>query len=704
MRIAPPLGLSGAASAILSFLIALQLSAPAGAAESSTGQDASGASLTEVVVSARKRDERLQDVPAAISALTDDAIEAAGVRSIDDVALLVPNLSIANSQNVGTVFINIRGVGQYRNSEPPVAMIIDGVQISSPNQITQDLYDIERIEVLKGPQGFLYGRNASGGAINIVTKAPGTELEGMVRGTYGNGQDLRADAVLSGPVIQDRLSVRLAASYRDFDGVLNNVTRGEKADFLTDKNFRLRAIAKPHEALSFDLRFSYSSFDGSCCYFIPLEDDHANDFSVPIQADARGAGTRDLHELALKVDYEMPIGTLTSVTAATSVEELFFEDLDWTPLPILTADQDLETRTWSQELRIASPGAQRLRWMAGAFYLHTRRDLETFVDLVDVLRFSVGDIRDDNRAWALFGNLEYDLTERLSLTLGLRYDEDQRQQIDTLQSGLVSRATFDELQPKISLSRRLNERMLGYVSYSSGFRSGGFNATETFGRQYQAEVVESSEIGFKSSWSDGRVVFNAAAFHSKFENLQQYVLDVNSGGQAIVTVPSAMVQGLELELQARPAPRLLMFASLGLQDTKIESELAGFDPDAVGYPPGFTFVGKKVPLVYEWSYALGAQYSARVSQALELTVRGDYSGRGGNFWEANNFDRQDAVHLVNLSATLRNGNFAVSLWAKNLFDEKYFEEFVSREFAGTIFDVAFPAATRRYGITASMRF
>ena len=140
-----------------------------------------GETLGEIVVTARKREEKLQDIPAALSAFSSEAIETANVRSVDDIAMMLPNVSMVNTQNVGTAFINIRGVGQYRNSEPPVAVVIDGLQISSPNQITQDLYDIERIEVLKGPQGFLYGRNASGGAINIVTRQPGNTFEGMVR-------------------------------------------------------------------------------------------------------------------------------------------------------------------------------------------------------------------------------------------------------------------------------------------------------------------------------------------------------------------------------------------------------------------------------------------------------------------------------------------------------------------------------------------
>lgn len=673
------------------------------AAPSAVAEEADGL-VDEIVVTARKREEKLQDVPAAITAFSARAIGDAGVANVSDVTLLVPNLSIANTQNMGTVFINIRGVGQYRNSEPPVAMVIDGVQITSPNQITQDLYDIERIEVLKGPQGSLYGRNASGGAINIVTRQPTNEFEGLVRATYANGEDWRGQAVLSGPIIPDKLLFRVAGSYRDTAGLLRNVTLDRKVDFLEDRNLRLRLLFTPTDALQLDLRGSISDADGGASWFVPLPDASANDFDVPIQADALGRGSRTLKDAALKIDYDLGFATVTSISSLASVEEFFFEDLEWLPLPILTADQDLDTATFSEELRLASPSTGRLRWLAGAYYLDTKRDLVTFVDVVGVTRLAIGNLRDDNKAWALFGNVEYDLTPSLKFALGLRYDEDRRRQTDRIQAGAISRATFDELQPKVTLSWQATDEVLAYASYGSGFRSGGFNATATFGRQYRPEVVTSGELGVKSTWAGGRFVLNAAAFYSDFDNLQQYVLDVNSGGQAIVSVPNARVYGLELEAQAQPVDNLQLTASLGLQRSRIKSELIGFDPNAVGYPPGFTFVGKRVPLVYPWSYVLGAQYRWPLSDRARLTLRADYSARGGNYWEANNLDKQSAVHIVNARAAVEFGSLEVVVWAQNLFDEEYFEEFVSREFAGTIADVGFLGRPRTYGVTTTFRF
>lgn len=656
-----------------------------------------------IVVTARKREERLQEVPAAITAFGGAEIESAGIASVDDVTLLVPNLSIANTQNFGTAFINIRGVGQYRNSEPPVAMVIDGVQISSPNQITQSLFDIERIEILKGPQGSLYGRNASGGAINIITRQPTNEFEGFFRGEIANGNDFMVQSAISGPIVEDGLLFRIAGSYRNSDGLLTNETLNQRVDFVEDTSLRLRLLATPTDRLTLDFRASYSNTEGGASWFISLADDQANNFNAPIQNDVLGLGDREIQEYALKIDYEFDFATITSITSLISVEEFFFEDLDFLAAPILTADQALDTRSISEELRISSD-AGSFRWMLGAHFLETDRDLVTFVDLVGVARIAAGNLKDNNNAWALFGNVSYDLTDTIEASIGLRYDHDRREQTDFILGGLVNRQSFHELQPKVSISWQATDELLLYASYGSGFRSGGFNSTNTFGRQYASEVVRSSEFGVKSTLLDGRLILNAAAFYSDFENLQQYVLDASTGAQAIVTIPSADIYGLELESQFQISPSARIFASLGLQNSNIGAELIGFDPLAVGYPANFTVIGNEIPLVYSWSYVVGGQYRIPLGADTSLTLRGDYSGRGGNYWEANNLDRQNSTHIVNARATLSHRNIEVAVWAQNLLDEDFFEEFISREFAGTITDAGFPGRPRRYGVTATFRF
>ncbi len=280
-------------------------------------------SLEEIVVTARKREERLQDIPDAISTFSASAIEDAGIASVKDFTNLIPNMSLIQAQNQGTVAINIRGIGQVRNGEPPVAMVIDGVQLSSPNQITQELYDIERIEVLKGPQGALYGRNAIGGAVNIITKQPSNDFEHFLRLSAANGFDLKVQGGSSGPIVEDKVLYRISGSYQDFNGVIPNVTLGEDVDFMKDKNLRGRLLILPTERLSFDIRASYSKYDGGASWYIPLPDGQPNNTTEQVQGNILGLGNRELQEYALKIEYEADFATLTSVTAYSSTEEYF---------------------------------------------------------------------------------------------------------------------------------------------------------------------------------------------------------------------------------------------------------------------------------------------------------------------------------------------------------------------------------------------
>src|SRR5690606_19731562 len=215
---------------------ALLLTDAALAAEPNSG------GIEEILVTSRKREERLQDVPDTISAFTSETIEGAGIRSVADVAEMVPNLSIVQTQQPGVDFLVIRGVGQARNQEPPVAMVIDGVQLTSSYGLTQELFDVERIEVLKGPQGALYGRNAIAGAINIVTKKPTNEFEGRLTAGVGNGFFWETSGALSGPIVEDRLLFRVAGSYQDFDGNIHNVTQNKDVNFFDTLALRGRLL------------------------------------------------------------------------------------------------------------------------------------------------------------------------------------------------------------------------------------------------------------------------------------------------------------------------------------------------------------------------------------------------------------------------------------------------------------------------------
>src|SRR5688572_12091123 len=236
--------------------------------------------LEEVMVTARRFSESFRDVPMTVSVFTAATIEAAGIDRPADFIARVPNMTLVETQNAGNAFVVIRGISQARNSEPSVAVLVDGVLETNPAEFNQELFDIEQIEVLKGPQGALYGRNAIGGAIIIRTRDPGDEFEGRVKLGVGNGSSVRAQAGISGPIGDGSLKYRASLSYYDTDGYIPSTFLGGNADPVEDFSGRVRLSFAPSESFSGDLRLSASKLETRGFYFVIPRDDEANPFST----------------------------------------------------------------------------------------------------------------------------------------------------------------------------------------------------------------------------------------------------------------------------------------------------------------------------------------------------------------------------------------------------------------------------------------
>lgn len=391
--------------------------------------------LEEIVVTARKRGENLQEVPVAIKAMAAEEIERLRVSSMRDFAELVPNLFMIETQNSAFAFVNIRGISAFRNIDPSIALVVDGVLSTSPNSFSQELFDVEQIEVLKGPQGALYGRNAMGGAINITTKQPTNEVEGFVRAGYGNGESYKLQSSISGPLIEDKLLGRIAASYYDSEGVRDNITLGIPSDPWENFSVRGKLLYLPTENISADLRFSISQDDGAALQFAdngpvfgpfispvtgqptgvsigtafgifgpnslqalagpvvggdpsfqnPANFINGNPFigaadnnSVPVQGNLNGIDDRDIYNVSLKVDLDLGFATLTSVSSWDKVTAgQVGENPPRTPVAAAKNSQFRTSEAFSQEIRITSPDDQRLRWIFGGYVVQT----DTFLSI-----------------------------------------------------------------------------------------------------------------------------------------------------------------------------------------------------------------------------------------------------------------------------------------------------------------------------------
>lgn len=717
-----------------------------GAMSVHAAEDTSAQALEEVTVTARKRDESFRDVPVTVSVFTETAIQQAGIERPADFIALVPNMTLVETQNAGNAFVVVRGVSQARNSEPSVAVLVDGVLETNPAEFNKELFDIQQIEVLKGPQGALYGRNAIGGAIIIRTRDPADELEGKVKLGFGNGSSKRAQVGVSGPVGgSDTLKFRASLNYTDTDGFLDNVFLGGKADPAEDLSGRVRFTWKPNDTFTGDLRVAASKLETRALYFVIPRDveanpfasfttpPNANDVTSPIQLDNPGQNDRDLVTASLKLDFETALGTVTSVTAYNKTEEILTGDAyDFRPAATsvfqalfgtdLNQSQFLDLDSFSQELRIASPSDGRFRWIAGAYYVQTDRFISTG-NMVDTGAGVFPVYREprltgnnpnstfladsqDNTAWAIFGNATFSVNDQFEIDAALRYDEDERENTtetptaflplgSTSGTGAVRKNKWDELQPKFTLRYKPAPNVTFFGGWSRGFRSGGFNQTGVgavadangiagVNDLFEAEVADTIELGVKGEFLDRRLSAGLSAFKTESENGYFFVFLAANSTQNLGNL-DADYEGVEFDLNAKVTEHLSLFANFGYTD----SEITKMEDPSV--------IGNQAPLVSKTTMNVGAQLSYPLANGNRLTFRTDLQRIGRTWWEPYNTTSRDPVSLLDARVGLEGDQWSVTAWSKNLADEKYNAEFSPGGFL-------FRALPRRYGVEFQYNF
>ena len=684
----------------------------------------------EIIVYTRRRAESFQDVPVSVTAFNEQAIEDAGIERPQDFISLTPNVTLVETQNQGTSFLTIRGISQARNSEPSAAILVDGVLLTNPAQLTQELFDVQSIEVLKGPQGAVYGRNAIGGAILITTKEPGDEQERRFRLGYDDGPGTKAQFFTGGPLgDSDGLKYQASLSYYDTDGWIDNPYLGEEADPFQDTSLRLRLMGEPSDRLRWDARVYYSEVETQSLYFNistangGLGD--ANDTSLPVRVNNHGFNDRELMQMSFKVDYDTDGGTFTSITSFDTIEEILtgdqfdflpeqqslfyflgtigvpgFGPYDW------AQHQFLDVDTMSQEIRFTSSADDRFRWIAGAYFTMTDRYISTGNIADDPFvggdqAFPVYETpRDpalypgsqqltfladsqDNFAWAVFGEIATDLGERTELAVALRYDEDTREQttetptayippvlVGALVPGQVREQTWDEWQPRVTLRYEPSDALTLFGSYGRGFRSGGFNQSGVGG----AGVPGVNDV-FDAEVAD-TLEFGLKSQLSDRVNLNFSVFDTeDSGSYFFVFLATSSTQNLgnldEVDLQGF---ELDLNARLGenfdvyLGYGQTDSEIAA------SQVPGQ--VGNKAPLVPEDTANLGFQYRRPFgSSGRTFFFRGDYRRIGDTYWEPDNYTVRNPVNLLDWRFGVEGETWSLIGWQSNFNDVQYNTEF-----------------------------
>ncbi len=666
-------------------------------------------SIEEIVVTSRYRAEKLTDVPDSIAAFKIEDIERHRIERVNRVASLTPNLRFSDDQEVGVSTLIIRGVRQNRGTgQPPVSLRIDDVSATNNLLTTQELFDVESIDVLRGPQGALYGRNAIGGAILVSTRRPTTEPEYNLRLATAQGNDFTVSGSASGPLASDKMLYRASFRLQDREGQLRNAyLNNQYVDYKESAAFRGRLLFQPTSKLSVDLRAQYLDQDGGSGYFMPASEgvlplpppDPPILFGNPtyeIQSNRIGESFVKSRETSAKIDYDLGWGTLSAITSYTDVESGNDQDLDQTlveAIDIIVVDN---SETIAQELRLVSNSDASLRWVAGLSYFTQDR----FRSLATTfLGFPVPPAAQDLELndFAAFGNLSYDLTNELELTLAFRYD------VETPRDKTQDRSqTFKELQPKASLAYDISDDLLAYLTIGKGFRAGGFNNLapgSNFMPGFSEETLVSYEAGLKGTAPGGRLRGGLSLFFIDYSD-QQYFLFDQTGTQANINVPESRITGGELEFTALPSDSLRIDFGASFTDSKIES----YQGIAGVLVPASDIVGRKVPGAPVWSLNLALEHRKTLSTALNLVSRVDFEHRGRTYWTLDNADTQSAYDLTNLSFALESQNWATRLYVNNLFDEEYIEWFFAARFIGLPADIAWPSRPRQAGLEFSLNF
>ncbi len=702
-------------------------------AQDNSAEKSGGFAIEEVTVTARKREESLQDAPLSVAAFTGEGLEQRGINDVSDVSQLVPNLVFDTappiSGNSAAAAVFIRGVGQLDftiNVDPGVGTYVDGVYVARSVGGVIDLLDLERIEVLRGPQGTLFGRNTIGGAVQLISKAPDSEMGGHVAATVGTDSRIDVQGVLNAPITDDLLS-KFSFVKRNRDGY---VTDGNGTDLGDDDSMSARAQFQwqasddleinlnmdmtrdrengaPNVPLNlyadsvFPLRTNTApNGEGTLAGCTPATFDTSRNCFGP--AWLTGSNTRtestfeaksenDIWGVALTVDYDMDWASFKSITAWRDMESVFQRDSDHSAYNVFSTANEQEQSQFSQEFQLIGDMADdTVHWVAGAYYFEEEATDLTIVTLPGgsgALLRGVFDNDVENDNWALYGEMTYDFSERTHLTLGARYTDEtkQYQTLQTFEPAAVPGFTvvtlvdepgasvdFQETTTRATLSYDVSDELMTYATYSEGFKSGGFNprylapAPNGEAIPYDPEYVTLYEVGFKYVNDSNSLRLNGAFFMNDYEDIQVSTNPDFTGGATITqNAAQAEISGMELEFTWVPNSEFILEGGMGYLNARYD-ELEG----DVQFSASNEFA--RIP---EWSANLAASYIIDLDGGASITPRLDWSYKSEMQGTAENDADvvQDSFQVLNANVgfTSASGDWSANLGVTNLTDEEY---------------------------------
>ncbi|MFT7286863.1 MAG: iron complex outermembrane receptor protein [Halieaceae bacterium] len=799
--------------------------------------------LETIVVTARRTAENLKDVPATVNVLTESTIEDAGIETIEDLVNLTPGVTVVTSTaEPGDTQINIRGINGARDGESSVALVVDGILKTNTAILAQNQGDVTQIEILKGPQGAYYGRNAAAGALVMTTRKPGEEVEVRGEGIVANDSTNSAFISVSGP-LADNVGGLLSLDVGESDGFYRNVgpvagAAGPTVDPLETLVLNGRLIVDLSDTATLDFKVRYSDLEAGAIRYntvfnlpnaaaglgVPSFSEDPDERTPIFESNIPSQSWQETTEISLKFDWDLEWATLTAwglysnveqdftVDAAVaafgffndapeceaSVTELF--DAGYTLAPPLSIASTPEASTLgafsvaacdgtqyqrrdqedlSFEVELASAGDGPLSWSVGTYFLQLEREVSVAIGYdrrQGILRNELNGQNSSNPteqlAWdqfdtdvfAVFGSVDYDLSDTLTFSAALRYDQEKRDvsnKVDPdarnqfLRGGNVplnvgldfgsiedQSETYSQVQPKVSLAWIPSEEWTFFGNWGIGFKSGGFNNSGSAATiegafniplinaglnitdDFDKETSSAFEVGAKGVLMDGRLTLDAAAYYTEVEDMQYFEFFAGPFGilRVVSNIDEVEILGAEAAFSFAATDHWSVFGSANVNDSEIQKNSAR---------PGTE--GGKSPLTSDYTGNIGTQYTFPMDNGLELSFRADYRMVGptvfstvqdndvptqnvflflgfgldvptSQFLGTGNFanTEREAYEVLNLRATLRADNWRVTAFANNALDEEFLAEVIpAPEFGGSFFS---PGAQARYGLEVGFDF
>lgn len=693
-------------------------------------------SLDEVVLTANKKEANAIDVPISVSALSSQKIEDTRTWDLSGLSGLVPNYLYQESGVSFQQIQSIRGI-QVFSENPAVATYIDGVNNLDIISNNFTLTDIERVEVLRGPQGTLFGRNAMGGVINIITKQPTNKTEGFIETGFGNLNLHRHSFGIKIPLIKDKLFFGFNGLFQNRDGFWENDSSlaaipNPEIDGKTVGNQRqlygnlfLKWLINDTFSATLNVKGQRDWSDATGFFVSQPNETIAFENPDKIYLSRIGEHDQSVVNTALTLKYEASDYVLTSISTYQSVG-LSFRDIDFPGFYHSFYESEIGEKlppqeVWSQELRINSK-AKDSKWnYTAGLYGFTQDAFEPSTNLafeLDASTYAIFKNEGRNSGLAAFGELSYEATKKLTLTAGLRYDYEKREATfngfgDLIFNGFTlienvapisEEGEYNALSPKLAISYAPTENSNLYASYTRGFRAGGINAqrlAEGLDQTFDPEYSNNYEVGYKLNALQNRLNVGASLFYIDWTDIQFFNL-VSPGTFARENVGDATSWGIEVESSLIPSKGLQIDAAIGINET----EYTDFNLERVDFSTGEAFTesisGNSLSNAPSSTIFFGAQYTTDIFKLVKTTLRGEVRNIGSYFTDIQNTLEQPNYTLINARLVFTIGRYNLSFWAQNLTDETYLAfgnpdtSFGSRNVR--------TAAPRTYGMALNIKF